>query len=285
MKTITSLCLLAVLLAPCLSTAQEDAPPPASPLSVAQSPSVPPPPPPPPPPPYVGKWWKNSAIVRDLALGDDQVRNLEETYLRYQSRLAELRDELKAQENQLRSMLQGDKLDDAALTAQTEKAIAARGNLERENAAMTLGLRKLLSSEQWKKLQTKKEQLVQPPPPPAPPPPPPPPPPHGDTVGSEETVYLLGKNPQIKPPRQIRSPLPAYTPEAKEAKIEGVVMLQAIIHRDGTVGSAKVLRGLGHGLDAAAVDTVRNKWRFQPATLDGRPVSVQATIEVTFRLY
>ena len=132
MKTVISLCLFVMLLAPCASIGQESAPP---------SPPLPamdrvPPPPPPPHPPYVGKWWKNSAIVRDLALGEDQVRKLEETFLRYQGRLAELRDELKAQEKQLKDMLQGDKLDDSALAAQTEKAIAARSNLERENAAM-----------------------------------------------------------------------------------------------------------------------------------------------------
>jgi TonB family protein len=62
-------------------------------------------------------------------------------------------------------------------------------------------------------------------------------------------------------------------------------MLQAVIHKDGTVGDAKVLQGLGYGLDASAVDTVRNKWRFQPATLDNQPVNVRATIEVTSRLY
>ncbi len=283
MKTVTSIFLLAIMLAPPASAAQE-APPPAPP-AVTQVPSVPPPPPPPPPPPYVGKWWKNSAIVRDLALSEDQVRKLEETYLHYQNRLADLRDELKAQERQLKSMLQGDKLDDAALAAQTEKAIAARGSLERENAAMTLGLRKLLSSEQWKKLQTKKEQLVQPPPPPAPPPPPPPPPPPGEKAGADEKVYSLRQNPQVKPPRAIQSPLPAYTPEAKEAKIEGTVMLQAVIRRDGTVGDAKVLKGLGYGLDESAINTLRNKWRFKPGTLDNRPVDVLATIEVTFRLY
>jgi TonB family protein len=285
MKTLTSICLLAALFAPCMSAAQEDAPPQAAPPAVAQAPSVPPPPPPPPPPPYVGKWWKNSAIVRDLALNDDQIQKLEETYLRYQARLAELRDELRTQESQLKNLLQGDKLDDAALAAQTEKAIAARGNLERENAAMTLALRKLLSGEQWKKLQTKKEQLLQPPLPPAPPPPPPPPPPPGDTSGSDEKVYSLRQNPQIKPPQAIHMPLPEYTPEAKAAKVEGVITLQAVILKDGTVSEIKVLQGLGYGLDAAAVDTVRSKWRFRPATLDNKPVNVRANVEVTFRLY
>jgi TonB family protein len=286
MRVVASLCLLLFLLSPCASAGQDSAPRAAVPPAIEQAPAPPSPPSPPPPPPspYVGKWWKNSSIVRDLALNEDQVRKLEGIFLHYQGRLAELRDELKAQESQLRSMLQGNKLDEAALAAQTEKAIVARGNLERENAAMTLGFRRLLSAGQWNKLQEMKEQLAQPPPPPSPPAPPPPPPPE-DRLNSDETVYSLSRDTQIKPPRSIQSPLPAYTPEAKEAKVEGAVTLEVVIRKDGKVTDVKVLNGLGYGLDASAVETVRNRWRFEPATLRNQPVSVRATIEVTFRLY
>jgi TonB family protein len=283
MNTVTSLCLLIVLLAPCVSTGQESAPPTSAPPVIAQAPSVPPPPPP--PAPYVGKWWKNSAMVHDLGLSEDQVRKLEEVFLRYQGHLAELRDKLKAEEKQLKGMLGSHKLDDSALAAQTEKAIAARGNLERENATMTLAFRRLLSAEQWKKLQATKEQMASPPPPPAPPTPPPPPFPPKEKPGSEDTIYSLRDNPQIRLPRQVESQLPVYTPEAKEAKVEGVVTLEAVIRKDGRVTDVTVLNGLGYGLNESAVETVREKWRFKPATLGNQPVSVRATIEVTFRLY
>ena len=49
--------------------------------------------------------------------------------------------------------------------------------------------------------------------------------------------------------------------------------------------SFRVIRGLGYGLDESAINTVATKWRFKPGSLNGRPVDVQANIEVTFRLY
>jgi len=51
------------------------------------------------------------------------------------------------------------------------------------------------------------------------------------------------------------------------------------------VDSFKVLRGLGHGLDESAIQTIASKWRFQPGTFNGTSVDVQANIEVGFRLY
>ena len=89
----------------------------------------------------------------------------------------------------------------------------------------------------------------------------------------------------MQPPVAIHQPLLSYTTEAKEAKIEGLVLLQAVIRKDGTVSDAKVLRGLGHGLDEAAVNAVVKEWRFKPGTLDGQPVDVRATMEISFRLY
>jgi len=51
------------------------------------------------------------------------------------------------------------------------------------------------------------------------------------------------------------------------------------------VDSFKVIRGLGYGLDESAINTIATKWRFKPGSLNGQPVDVQATIEVSFRLY
>jgi len=89
----------------------------------------------------------------------------------------------------------------------------------------------------------------------------------------------------VKPPVAIYQPLPAYTEEARKARTEGVVMIQAVIRRDGTVDSFKIIRGLGYGLDESAINTIATKWRFWPGTLNGAPVDVLANIEVSFRLY
>ncbi len=105
----------------------------------------------------------------------------------------------------------------------------------------------------------------------------------GGGIGSGVGPYVVGGG--VKAPIAIYQPLPAYTEEARKARAEGIVLIQAIIRRDGTVDSFKVLRGLGYGLDESAINTIATKWRFKPGTLNGTPVDVQANIEVAFRLY
>ena len=81
-------------------------------------------------------------------------------------------------------------------------------------------------------------------------------------------VYVVG--PGIEAPVVLFQPLPAYTAEARAARVEGIVLVQAVIRKDGTVDSFKVLRGLGYGLDESAINTIATKWRFRPGTLNGR---------------
>jgi protein TonB len=105
----------------------------------------------------------------------------------------------------------------------------------------------------------------------------------GGGIGSGIGPYVMG--PGIKPPEILMQPLPLYTEEARKARAEGIVVIQAIIRKDGTVDSFRVLRGLGYGLDESAINTIATKWRFKPGTYNGAPVDVQANIEVSFRLY
>jgi TonB family protein len=105
----------------------------------------------------------------------------------------------------------------------------------------------------------------------------------GGGIGSGVGPYVVGNG--VKPPEILAKPLPNYTEEARKARAEGVVMIEAIIRKDGSVDSFKVLRGLGYGLDESAINTIATKWRFKAGTLNGVPVDVRANIEVTFRLY
>jgi len=57
-----------------------------------------------------------------------------------------------------------------------------------------------------------------------------------------------------------------------------------IVGADGKPRNLKVQRSAGMGLDEKAIAAV-NKWRFQPATLDGRPVAVRISVEMSFRLF
>jgi periplasmic protein TonB len=105
----------------------------------------------------------------------------------------------------------------------------------------------------------------------------------GGGIGSGVGPYVAGNG--VSAPVAIFQPLPAYTEEARKARAEGIVMIQAVIRSNGTVDSFKVIRGLGYGLDESAIQTIASKWRFKPGTLNGVPVDVQANIEVSFRLY
>jgi len=105
----------------------------------------------------------------------------------------------------------------------------------------------------------------------------------GGGIGSGIGPYVVGNG--VKAPIALLQPLPAYTEEARKARAEGIVLIQAVIRKDGTVDSFKVLRGLGYGLDESAINTIATKWRFKPGTMNGMPVDVQANIEVAFRLY
>lgn len=76
---------------------------------------------------------------------------------------------------------------------------------------------------------------------------------------------------------------PEYPEVARKSRIQGVVILDANVTREGTVEKLKVIRGLHPILDQAAMKAVQ-QWRYKPATLNGKPVNVHTTITVNFKL-
>ena len=78
-------------------------------------------------------------------------------------------------------------------------------------------------------------------------------------------------------------PSPLYTNEARQAKLEGEVLLEVMFGADGHLNVNRVVRGLGHGLDEAAV-AATNKMRFKPALRNGVPVDSTAIVHVVFQL-
>lgn len=94
-------------------------------------------------------------------------------------------------------------------------------------------------------------------------------------------VYRMGAG--ISAPRVLQKSEPGYTEEARDAKIEGAVVLSIVIGVDGKARDINILKGLGSGLDEKAVDAVQ-KWQFAPATKDGTPVAARAQIEIHFKL-
>ena len=112
-----------------------------------------------------------------------------------------------------------------------------------------------------------------PPPPPAPPPPPPPPAPVSAPV-------RVGGD--IEAPKKIKDVPPVYPPVAVSARIQGQVILEAVIDERGHVSGLKVLKSIPL-LDKAAIDAVR-QWEYTTTTLNGVPVAVIMTVTVTFAL-
>ena len=92
-------------------------------------------------------------------------------------------------------------------------------------------------------------------------------------------IRLGGNTMQTKLVSQVR---PAYPPEAKAARIQGVVHLKAVIAVDGTVKDLAVIDG--DPILAAAALTAVKQWVYQPTLLNGNPVEVQTAIDVNFTL-
>jgi protein TonB len=97
-----------------------------------------------------------------------------------------------------------------------------------------------------------------------------------------ETIYET-KTPGITPPRVVKRVHPAYTAEARAARIQGLVELECVVLSNGTIGDVRVVKTLDPGLDAEAIKAVR-QWRFEPGAKDGQPVAVRVAIEMTFTL-
>jgi len=86
----------------------------------------------------------------------------------------------------------------------------------------------------------------------------------------------------ISAPKKIRDARPVYPEDARAAGVQGIVIVEAVIGKDGKVESATVLRGIPM-LDQAALDAVR-QWEFTPTFVNGAPVSVIVTMTVNFTL-
>ena len=115
-----------------------------------------------------------------------------------------------------------------------------------------------------------------------------------EVVGSMHDVPAPAKTPDPAPVKRIRvasrvveanlihDVTPQYPPEAGRARIEGMVVLMAVIGRDGSVKDVRVESGLPM-LAQAAIDAVK-QWRYKPYMIDGEPVEVDSRITINFTL-
>lgn len=103
----------------------------------------------------------------------------------------------------------------------------------------------------------------------------------GQVGGTGDQPMRVGGN--VLPPTAISRIDPQYTEIARKARIEGIVVIEAVIDRNGDVTDARILKPLPMGLADAALEAVK-RWKFKPGTLNGQPVPVYYNLTVTFRL-
>lgn len=103
----------------------------------------------------------------------------------------------------------------------------------------------------------------------------------GEGGGTGGGPYRPGSG--VEPPSLLHEVKPAYTETARAGGIQGDVLLEIVVRRDGSVGDVRIVRGLGYGLDERAVEAVR-LWRFAAARRTGVPVDVVVEVAMEFRL-
>jgi TonB family protein len=104
----------------------------------------------------------------------------------------------------------------------------------------------------------------------------------GDSLSSIESAGAIKVSPSVMDRNLIVSRVPAYPEFAKQSRIQGEVVMQALISKDGMVKRVHVTEGDSR-LRSAAEEAV-SKWRYRPYVLNGQPVEVATTVTVNFKL-
>jgi len=198
-----------------------------------------------------GAWWTNTALVQQLGLTDDQKTKIERTFENHRQSIVSSTALLEKEEAQLGRLLEAEPLDRNAVLTQIDRVVQARGEMERASAAMTMEMREILTRVQWMQLQ-----------------------------GSPQTRVRVGAN--VTEANLISKVPPVYPELAKQARIQGVVVLEVEITKEGSVDNVRVLSG--HPLlTQPALEAVK-QWRYKPTLLNNEAVPVVTTVVVNFQL-
>lgn len=136
----------------------------------------------------MGKWWKNSDIVKKLELDNGQLSQLDQIFVEHKLKLIDYGAEMEKQDLKLQTLLDADTPNEGQVGAQVDQVLAARGKLEREFTMMNLDLRKVLSIDQWRQLKTIR----------------------GEGGGVQDQVFFLRK--ALPPGQPALAPLPPLPP-------------------------------------------------------------------------
>jgi Spy/CpxP family protein refolding chaperone len=106
-----------------------------------------------------GLWWKNPMVVQQIGITPEQQKKMDDILQQSRLQLIDLKANVERQEVLLRPMLDANPPDTAQVLAQVDKLAQARADLEKANARMLLGIRTVLTPDQWTKLQAHREHM------------------------------------------------------------------------------------------------------------------------------
>jgi Spy/CpxP family protein refolding chaperone len=101
-----------------------------------------------------GRWWDNTDIAQKLGLSADQQKKMDDIFQQSRLKLIDQHAAVEKEETILEPLLAAEQPDEARILAQIDKVAQSRAELEKANARMLLGLRGVLTTAQWKTLQT-----------------------------------------------------------------------------------------------------------------------------------
>jgi Spy/CpxP family protein refolding chaperone len=99
-----------------------------------------------------GRWWNNPQMVQKLSLTADQQKKMDDIFQQNRLRLIDLNANVQREEVTMEPLMAADTPDEPKILAQIDKIAQARAELEKANARFLLGIRHILTQEQWKKL-------------------------------------------------------------------------------------------------------------------------------------
>jgi Spy/CpxP family protein refolding chaperone len=103
-------------------------------------------------------WWHNADLIQKLTLTPDQQKRMDDIFQQSRLQLIDLRANLEKQELLMEPMLAANPPDTNKILAQIDHTAQARAELEKANAKMLLGIRNVLTPDQWTKLQTEQKE-------------------------------------------------------------------------------------------------------------------------------
>jgi Spy/CpxP family protein refolding chaperone len=118
-----------------------------------------------------GKWWDNPRTAEQVGLNADQKKKMDDIFQQHRLKLIDLNATVQREETIMEPLVAADQPDETRIVAQIDKVAQARAELEKANARMLLAIRRVLTPEQYQKLEALprpgRQDGQQPPPPPA----------------------------------------------------------------------------------------------------------------------